>query len=455
MKIRTKLALRYTGVTAAIFLLLMLAIYLFSEHARKETFFRDLTAEGITKANLFLRNHVDVNTMQSIYMNNREFIHEVEVAVYTPSFELLYHDAMEMDIVQETPEMIRQILAEKCIMFNQDHYQVVGLLYTFQGKEYVVTAAAYDGYGCENMMALRNILIVLYFLGLGILTIVGYFLARGALQPVVKIVAEVESISARQMDKRLSVKDEKDELGELSTTFNLMLDRLEKAFQSQKMFVSNVSHELRTPMAALIAELELSILKKRSAEAYETSINNALQDSRRVVKLIDGLLNLAKADYLPEQINKEDVRLDELLLDAREIVLKANPDNNVELIFEQEADDDRMITVLGNSYLLTTAFVNLVENNCKFSPDKTSRVQITYWGDHSIIRFSDMGIGMSETDKANLFTPFYRGENKQYASGHGIGMALVHKIITLHEGTIDVVSYLGNGTTCTIRIPHI
>lgn len=456
MKIRTKLTLRYTCATAVIFWLSMLAVYWLVEHNRSETFFRDLKQEGITKAHLFLKNQVDAKTMQSIYLNNKNFINEVEVGVYSPDFEILYHDAINNDIVQETPEMIRRILKEKSIEFYQGHFQAVGLLYTYQGKDYVVTAAAYDGYGYDNQKALEEVLLFLSVFGLTILTVVGYLLARSALTPVSNIVKEAESITAVEIDKRLPVGDEHDELGELSIAFNQMLNRLEEAFKGQKMFVSNVSHELRTPMAALIAELELALLKERTSQEYVAAIGNALQDSHRVVKLIGGLLDLAKTDYLPEQIKMEDVRLDELLLDARELVMRANPAYKVELLFEQESEeDDSFITVRGNSYLLTTAFVNLMENNCKFSPGKSSLVQISFWKEHSIIRFSDNGIGIPEEDKANLFTPFYRGGNKGFAQGHGIGMALTRKIITLHRGVIEVRSQEGEGTTYMVELPHV
>ena len=86
MKIRTALTLKYTCITATIFLLCMVLIYLVSEHTRDQTFFRNLKSEGITKANLFLAGQVDAKTMQSVYLNNRKFINEVEVAVYTTDF---------------------------------------------------------------------------------------------------------------------------------------------------------------------------------------------------------------------------------------------------------------------------------------------------------------------------------------------------------------------------------
>lgn len=455
MKIRSKLTLRYTGVTAVIFLGLLSAIYFFSERSRSREFFRDLKSEGITKANLFLKNQVDAATMQSIYRNNREFINEVEVAVYNTSFRLLYHDAKQLDLVKETPEMIEKIIRDKSIEFYQERYQVAGLLYTFEGKEYIITAAAYDGYGYAQREALRVMLALMLFIGLAILSGVGYLLARGALAPVSDMVDEVERITASNLDTRVPVRYENDELGELAVTFNRMLDGLERSFDAQKMFVSNISHELRTPMAALVAELELALLKDRTPEEYKIAIRNVLSDARGVVKLSEGLLNLARADYAPEQVKMEEVRLDELLLDAREMVLRANPDYKVELIFEREADDDRVLTVMGNIYLLMTAFVNLMENNCKFSANKTSFVQITFWEDKSIIRFSDTGIGMTSEDREKLFALFYRGANKDYAPGNGIGMVLTRKIVLMHKGEIQVNSQRGEGTVFTVELPHM
>ena len=341
------------------------------------------------------------------------------------------------------------------INFYVDEYQAIGLVYPFEGKDYVVTAAAYDGYGYANRDALRNMLILLFIGGLSVLVVVGYILSRSTLKPIRNIVKEAEKITASHIDKRLPVKNEQDELGELSTTFNALLERLEKSFNSQKMFVSNVSHELRTPMAALTAELDLALLKERSSEQYQMAIGNALQDSHRIVNLIDGLLNLAKADYQSEQITMDEVRLDELLLDARELVLKAHPDYHIELVFEQEAEEDNVLTVIGNSYLLTTAFVNLIENNCKYSSNRTSSVLIAYWEQWAIIRLSDTGVGMSDTDKENLFTLFYRGENKNIAPGNGIGMALTQKIIHLHKGELTVSSHKDEGTTFVVKLPHI
>lgn len=455
MKIGTRLTIRYAGITAIVFLVLTLVIFFVSESNRKTAFFHDLKKEAITKANLFLDNRVDPEIMQSIYLNNRELLDEVEVAVYDTQFNLLYHDAKQIDFVKETPIMMDEILQQGEIQFVQDKYEVIGLLYSYKGEEYLITAAAYDGYGYAKQESLRNMLILLYLLGLGILIGVGYILSRSALAPVTAIVNEVEAISASRLNMRVPVVDPNDELGELSLTFNQMLDRLEKSFTAQRMFVSNISHELRTPLAALITELELALLKERSNKEYREAIDNALLDTKKIVRLSEGILNLAKTDYLPEQIKKKEVRLDELLLDARELVLKANPNYVVELNFEQLSDDDSLITVLGNSYLLKTAFVNLIENNCKFSENHTSFIQIAFGTKNAIVSFSDEGIGMSPEDVTHIFSPFYRGGNKSYAQGNGIGMTLTKKILDIHKGEIVVKSVLNHGTRYTVTIPHI
>lgn len=456
MKIRTALTFKYTCVTAAIFLLCTVLIYLVSEHTRDQTFFRNLRGEGATKANLFLAGQVDARTMQSVYLNNRRFINEVEVAVYTADFQMLYHDAVHNDIVKETREMINEILQKKEIEFHVGKYQGIGMVYPYKGKAYIVTAAAYDGYGYDNLAGLRETLAVLFVVGLSLLFVAGYFLARMSLKPIRNIVAEAETITASHIDRRIPVKNERDELGELSIAFNALLNRLETSFEAQKMFVSNVSHELRTPLAALTAELDVALQKERTTEQYQLALQNMLQDAKRMTRLIDGLLNLAKADYCKEEISMREVRLDELLLDVRTLVLRAHSDYNVELLFgNEEDDDDRMITTLGNPYLLNIAFSNLIENNCKYSENRSSIVQISSHDKWSVVRMTDNGFGMSDKDKEHLFTLFYRGGGEKRVEGHGIGMTLSQKIIHLHGGDISVHSEQDKGTSFVVKLPHV
>ena len=185
--------------------------------------------------------------------------------------------------------------------------------------------------GYDMLHILNTRLLAVWAVSFGLLFVIGYFMARSVLKPVSEIVKQVEAITASNLSKRVEVEDHKDEIGELARTFNKTLDRLEESFEAQKMFISNVSHELRTPMAALIAELELSLYKERSSEDYKKVVENALSDARNIEKLSNGLMDLAKASYNTEQISMSAIRLDEVLLDASAMVMKAHSGYNVDL----------------------------------------------------------------------------------------------------------------------------
>lgn len=269
------------------------------------------------------------------------------------------------------------------------------------------------------------------------------------------MIEKAKVISATNLDLRLNNNGKKDELSELANTFNEMLNRLENSFDDQKHFVSNISHELRTPLAAIITELELSTNKEKSVAEYKSTIQNALGDAKKLVRLLNGLLDLAKARYDPSEIAFKPIRIDEILLDARQQVQQANSDYKIDILFEQEFENENQISINGNEYLLKVAFANLFENGCKFSKDKQSSVSISFERDKIQIRFTDKGIGISENDLKHIFTPFYRGENKIYAEWNGIGLALTQKIILLHKGTISVSSKQNEGTTFYVELLHI
>lgn len=309
--------------------------------------------------------------------------------------------------------------------------------------------------GYDMLHILNFKLVGVWILSFSILFVIGYFMARSVLKPVSNIVKQVENITASNLSERVEVENNKDEIGELATTFNKTLDRLEESFNAQKMFVSNVAHELRTPMSALIAELELSLHKVRSNEDYRNVVENALSDARNIEKLSNGLMDLAKASYDIDRIKMSSVRIDEVLLDASTMIMKANPSFKVELFFEDDTDDDNLITIYGNEYLLRTAFVNMMENNCKFSDNHSSKVNITVTMKEIVITFSDNGTGISESDIKQVFKPFFRGSNSKSVKGNGIGMTLVEKIISIHSGTIIINSAVNHGTDFIISLKHM
>lgn len=479
IKIRTRLSLLYTFLTAGILLIFASIVYFSASKQRKKEFLSLLRKEAITKANLILDARVDAETLQQIYRSNREILNEVEVAIYNQYFELVYHDAVDIDFVKETPQMLGLIMQMGEIHFDQERWQVLGIRYAFAGEDFLITAAAYDQYGYNKLRSLLRTMLIVYVLSIIMIYFTGRYFSKKAFAPVREMTEKARKISATNLDLRLAVIENGDEISELANTFNEMLSRLENSFEAQKMFVSNISHELRTPLAAMVTELELALSSTPDAEIHKTSLPNLLGDARRMIRLINSLLDFAKASYDHSKITFRDLRIDELLLDARQQILHNNPNYRIELSFEAGSENGMEIYLHGNEYLLRTAFANLMENGCKFSHDNTSTVVIGLEkSDHLvsppgyehpdvhqkpahvgesysevIIHFIDHGIGIPEEETDKIFTPFYRGSNKHFADGNGIGLSLAKKIVQLHKGTIFVKSVQGKGTTFILRFP--
>ena len=453
MKIRTRLTFLFTLLLAVLLVALMGVLYWTSGKSREAEFYRELQKEAVTKANLFLEAQVRPQTLHKIYQNNSQILNEVEVAVYDTSFQLLYHDAVEIDRVKETREMIDIINQKGLFQFYQGDWQVTGIRYAFQGEDYIVTATAYDEYGYNKQANLLQTILLLSSISILLLFFVGRFFAGRALNPVKRMIDEVNEIKATSLDLRLAPQKNKDELSALATTFNEMLNRLEQSFDAQKQFVSNISHELRTPLAAIITELEWAMDTERKKEEYQSSIQHALADSKKIVKLTNSLLDFAKASYDTSEISYKTLRIDEVLVEACQQLQKSNPTYKFTISIDESLESESLVSMRGNPYLLQVAFVNLLENACKFSAAKQCDVFLTRESLNLVLEFVDHGIGISANDLKELFTPFFRGENKHRADGNGIGLSLSQRILQLHRGTITVQSELGVGTTFTVKLP--
>ncbi|WHT74568.1 HAMP domain-containing sensor histidine kinase [Myroides odoratimimus] len=452
MRIKTRLTLLFTLLVASILLVFAVVVYWSSSKNREVEFFEELEKEAITKAKLYLETEVKSSTLHKIYRYNNEVINEVQVAVYDFDFNLLYHDAEEIDSVKETKEMIDQIASQGRVHLFQDDWQVIGIVYNSGGQDYVITAIALDQYGYTKLHNLFLTILVLSIVSLIVIFFVGSFFAERVLRPLKLMNEEINNITATNLDLRVSTEANQDELSRLGNTFNTMLDRLEQSFDSQKQFVSNISHELRTPLAAVIAELELSLSKEQDTASYIRTIENALSDAKKLVRLSNSLLDFAKASYDPTEIVFKPTRIDEVILDACQKIQRGNAGYTFSFMIDEEIDSEELVTVRANPYLLEVAIINLLENACKYSDNHHGKVSISNLNNAVVIKIADEGLGMSAEDLDGIFKPFFRGENGKHLDGNGIGLSLTKKVIDLHKGTITVTSEINKGTEFTITL---
>ncbi|MGE8556777.1 MAG: ATP-binding protein [Chryseobacterium jejuense] len=448
MKIRTRLTLLFTIVTAMLMIFYGIAVYYSSSEARETSFYAQLRNEAVAKANLFFQSTLSEKEMHRVYKNNTKTINEVQVAIYDPEFNLVYHDDSKVDFVKEDPKMLSNILKKKEISFFIDDLQAIGMVYSHNGKEYLVTAAGYDQYGYKSINHLLTISIIAFISILILIYLAGIFLSKKALNPLSEMVHQIKNITAGKLQLRLKATGEKDELNELAQNFNGMLERLENSFDAQKHFVSNISHELRTPLSAIITELEFSSEKEQTQEEYQQTIRYALDDARNMVKLSNSLMDLAKASYDPNEISFSEIRLDETLLESYSKIIKENQGYKVSLNIDS-AIEEHQIVVQGNEYLLQVAFNNLIDNACKYSPVHTCLIDVKANNEKLIISFINTGITIPQEDLVHIFEPFYRSETSKQEKGHGIGLFLTEKIIHLHHAIVKVASE-NNETVFTV-----
>ncbi|TGK10075.1 HAMP domain-containing protein [Leptospira fletcheri] len=455
MKLRNKLTLIFSSIVAVLLLGFAVSIYITYSEDREEEFYKRLKQLGMTKADLLIGAKINPQSLQLIYASAPNSYFQDEVAIYDKDFNLLYHDSSDNDKVKESKEMFERILKEKEIHFYTNSIQAVGFVYHHSGSDYIITAAAVDGYGLAILKKFKYKLAFGFLICVSLTFLAGKIFSIQALRPVTDLVTKTEEITAKNLDLRVNEGNGKDEISKLARTLNRMLDRLEKSFESQKHFVSHISHELRTPLSALITELEISKNKDRGVREYKQTISSALEDAKKIVRLINGLLDLAKANYDSSEIGFKSLRLDEILLDARQELIKQNANYSLNLHFASDFGDDlNFISILGNEYLLKVAFSNLMENGCKFSENKQSTVSINRFKEKTILTFTDNGVGIKESEIPKIFDSFYRGFNSNFASGNGIGLALVSRIVQLHGGTIAVKSEEGSGSSFIVELPH-
>lgn len=439
MKVRTRLTLLFTFVTAMLMVFYGIAVYYSSSEAREISFYAQLRNEAVAKANLFFQSTLSEKEMHRVYKNNTKTINEVQVAIYDPEFNLIYHDDSKVDYVKEDPKMLSNIQKKKEISFFIDDLQAIGTIYSHNGKEYLVTAAGYDQYGYKSINHLLTISIIAFISILILIYLAGIFLSKKALNPLSEMVIQIKKITAGKLQLRLKTTGEKDELNELAQNFNGMLERLENSFDAQKHFVSNISHELRTPLSAIITELELSAEKEQTKEEYQQTIQYALDDARNMVKLSNSLMDLAKASYDPNEISFSEIRLDEILLESYSKIIKENSAYKVSLNINSNIEEPQLL-LQGNEYLLQVAFNNLIDNACKYSPIHTCSIEVEADKKIVSIQFINTGITISPKDLKHIFEPFYRSEDSKKEKGYGIGLFLTEKIIHLHHAGIKVES---------------
>jgi signal transduction histidine kinase len=452
MQIRARLTLQFTLLVSVIVLAIFVVIYWLRNNYIEDEFYKRLTQKASTSAELLVTvKEVNAKLLKKIQKANNDVLYRENLIIYDYKNIKVFsgNDTIRFKV---TPEMLNQVQKQHFAKFKQGDFKIVGMLYTDRFNRVVTVAGAVDKAGQKDLENLKNIMISLFLAMLVLVSLLGRYFAARALSPISEVIQQVQSIYPQNVNQRLTIKNPKDEIGQLTATFNELLERIAEVFRLQNLFVSNVSHEMKNPLMKIGSQIDVALLKGRTPEQYLAILQSVRQDIREMGQLSNTLLELAKVSDLNHKLMYDEVRLDETIWEAGDLLLQAEQNYQVQVDFADGLEEDTQLVVKGNAQLLKTAFVNLMENGCKFSENHSVKVSLHFEKDHIEVQFTNSGI-MEKTEMDLIFEPFYRSQNTASIKGYGVGLSLVNRIVKLHGGNIKVQS-LDNQTVFVLWLPY-
>ncbi|MDQ0246148.1 signal transduction histidine kinase [Bacillus fengqiuensis] len=326
-------------------------------------------------------------------------------------------------------------------------YPLVGLPFQVDGQPYALFITV-EKNPVENeiMNSIHLMYLIILFLG-SLLIIVA---ARYIVNPIVRLTEATKRMAKGQFDVELPTK-RKDEIGVLSVSFNQMAKELAKLDRMRRDFVSNVSHEIGSPLTSISGFTKALKQKQMSEESRLRYLTIIEEESERLARLSQNLLQLSHLQHDNKPLNVSTYRLDEQL---RKVVIALEPHwgaKEIEIALHLEplmvqADEDQ----------LSQVWINLLSNSIKFTPAGGKIVIEAVMKDNkNTVSITDNGIGIPAEERADIFKPFHKVDKARNSSvkGNGLGLSIVKQIIDMHQGDIQVSGKLGTGATFEVTLP--
>ena len=280
--------------------------------------------------------------------------------------------------------------------------------------------------------------------------LLGWFMARGALKNVEEVTRTARAISASDLEQRVPVKGQADEIDRLATTFNDMLDRIQTLVTETKEMTENIAHDLRSPITRIRGMAEMALTTGKAIEEYEAAAASTVEDCDRLLEMINTMLYISQTEATAGKLLTEEVDMTGVVRNACELFQPVAEDKGVKLVVEISSD----LRVRGVLQGLQRMLANLIDNALNYTPSPGT-VIVSVRGDEKagIIAVKDTGIGISEDELPHIFRRFYRCDRSRSLPGTGLGLTLVEAIVHAHRGRIVVTSTPNVGTTFTVTLP--
>ncbi len=309
----------------------------------------------------------------------------------------------------------------------------------------------------DRIQEFRRMVFLFLSLSLAAAGVASWIMARHSFEPIGDIAREARHISARHLDRRIDVPSAGDELAEMVTVINDMLDRLEAAFKSQERLLGDVSHELKTPLAVLRGQAQVLQRKSPTLEEYCEFAASVREEMDHLNDVVDSFLAISRAEGRLSQSALSDVALNEQVVDAVRHCQTVAKQRGIRLLPKLVLTEtgEPGPTVIGDAQLLRIMIENLIRNAKKYSPTgSTVEIEVQVNASEVQVFVRDEGPGIPEDHLAHIFERGYRvSQDCDLRQGAGLELAIARGIATLHNGSISVANRPIVGSEFCIRLP--
>ncbi|MFD1605141.1 ATP-binding protein [Flavobacterium artemisiae] len=449
LSFKNRIALNYIITTGLLILVVFSAIYF------------------IVKLTVY--NHIDENLRIEINDHLREIKIENKVVILMDAeeWEEREHNSVDvnpvfvqfLDLNKKIIEKSPNLKNEKLIFHeNKEHFQLfdtqllgnkirqiqVPLHIKEKKIGYLIIAMSLS----DSSKVLENLLdtlLIAFPIILLLLFFIARFFAGRSIKPINDIIHTSKAITKDNLKTRIPLPKMRDELFILSKTINNLLNRIEDAIEREKQFTSDASHELRTPLTVIKGTLEVLIRKPRDSKEYEEKINYCINEVDHLNSLVDQLLLMARFENQKQNINKENIYLNAVVLD----VLTLNSDKikagNLNVVLDAKEE----FSIYSDNYLVVTILRNIISNAIKYSNNEGEILISLFKEKNKIIcTISDKGIGIVKEDLESILNPFFRSDSLNHSEikGTGLGLFIVKRMTDLLQIKFKIESEIGKGT---------
>ncbi len=304
----------------------------------------------------------------------------------------------------------------------------------------------------ELMEILGSVFMAVFLLMIPLSSCIGWLMARRAVKGIREVSRVAASTEGGHLDQRVSVIAKDDEVQQLASTFNTMLDRIRDLVSEMRELTDNIAHDLRSPLARIRVILEQSLSSAYTIDECQQASADAIEECDRLLLMINTTLDVAEIEVGTSNAINEEVDIAELTQNACELFGPVAEENEIDLILNVGSS----CHVLGNNQNLQRMLANLLDNALKYTdPRGKVNVELKSVGESIKISIADTGMGIPEAEQARIFDRFYRCDQSRSKEGCGLGLSYSRAVAHAHGGDAEVHSELGKGSTFTVTLPIV